>query len=298
MTHGFITIATGDVQYYKMAENLLCSYRRFSKAPLPFAILADRMNEYTAEFDDVQLMPHAHRNYLDKLEMFGLLPYDVNIFVDADCLAYGDMNRLFDIFGDANDFSCFGRVLPLDDTTGWFEYKNLGKLQQKVSYVVGLHGGIYYMRKTERCKAVLETARELVADYEEYQFKGNFTTPGDEPLVALSMAINGCKPIPHDLRGIMCYWEHIGNMRLNLPNGIALAKDINVKTDLLHWGTRFTRTPLYRKQINDLHTMEHGGSRIAFLLHTIQYGAAEAYVRTARLAQRGWNKIMRVLHIK
>lgn len=298
MTHGFITIATGDVQYYKMAENLLRSYRRFSKAPLPFAILADRMNEYTAEFDDVQLMPHAHRNYLDKLEMFGLLPYDVNIFVDADCLAYGDMNRLFDIFGDANDFSCFGRVLPLDDTTGWFEYKNLGKLQQKVSYVVGLHGGIYYMRKTERCKAVLETARELVADYEEYQFKGNFTTPGDEPLVALSMAINGCKPIPHDLRGIMCYWEHIGNMRLNLPNGIALAKDINVKTDLLHWGTRFTRTPLYRKQINDLHTMEHGGSRIAFLLHTIQYGAAEAYVRTARLAQRGWNKIMRVLHIK
>lgn len=298
MTHGFITIATGDVQYYKMAENLLRSYRRFSKAPLPFAILADRMNEYTAEFDDVQIMPHAHRNYLDKLEMFGLLPYDVNIFVDADCLAYGDMNRLFDIFGDANDFSCFGRVLPLDDTTGWFEYKNLGKLQQKVSYVVGLHGGIYYMRKTERCKAVLETARELVADYEEYQFKGNFTTPGDEPLVALSMAINGCKPIPHDLRGIMCYWEHIGNMRLNLPNGIALAKDINVKTDLLHWGTRFTRTPLYRKQINDLHTMEHGGSRIAFLLHTIQYGAAEAYVRTARLAQRGWNKIMRVLHIK
>jgi hypothetical protein len=41
MTHGFITIATGDVQYYKMAANLLHSYRYFSENPLPFAIFAD-----------------------------------------------------------------------------------------------------------------------------------------------------------------------------------------------------------------------------------------------------------------
>ena len=51
MTHGFITIATGDAQYYKIAVNLLHSYRWFSKAPVPFAILADQENEYTAEFD-------------------------------------------------------------------------------------------------------------------------------------------------------------------------------------------------------------------------------------------------------
>ena len=48
MTHGFITIATGDAQYYKIAVNLLHSYRWFSKAPVPFAILADQENEYTA----------------------------------------------------------------------------------------------------------------------------------------------------------------------------------------------------------------------------------------------------------
>ena len=189
MTHGFITIATGDAQYYKIAVNLLHSYRWFSKAPVPFAILADQENEYTAEFDDVRLFPGAHRNYLDKLEMFALLPYDVNIFIDADCLAYGDLNWLFDLFQNADDFSCFGRVLPLDDMTGWFEYKNLGELQEKVSYVVGLHGGIYYMRKTSQCRDVLKTAQELVPHYAEYRFKGKFATPGDEPLVALSMAL-------------------------------------------------------------------------------------------------------------
>ena len=65
MTHDFITIATGDTQYYKMAVNLLHSYRYFSASPLPFAILADQENEYTAEFDTVRLFSHAHRNYLE-----------------------------------------------------------------------------------------------------------------------------------------------------------------------------------------------------------------------------------------
>ena len=50
--------------------------------------------------------------------MLESLPYDVNIFIDADCIAYGDLNKLFDMFKDADDFSCFGRVLPLNDKTG------------------------------------------------------------------------------------------------------------------------------------------------------------------------------------
>ena len=51
MTHGFITIATGDEQYYRMAVNLLSSYRYFTGSALPFAVLADRENEYTAGRD-------------------------------------------------------------------------------------------------------------------------------------------------------------------------------------------------------------------------------------------------------
>ena len=41
-TIGFFTVATGDEHYYKIAANLLRSYRRFTPEPLPFAILADR----------------------------------------------------------------------------------------------------------------------------------------------------------------------------------------------------------------------------------------------------------------
>lgn len=295
MTHGFVTIATGDEQYYEMAANLLASYRAFARESLPFAILADRENACTAAFDDVRIFPDPQRNYLDKLAMFDLLPYDVNMFIDADCLAYGDLNVLFDVFSAADDFSCFGRVLPLDDRTGWFAYDNLGDLRDRVSYVVGLHGGIYYMRRTELCRAVLRTAQDLLPRYAEFQFLGKFATPGDEPLIALSMALHQCRPIPHDLSCILCYWEHEGRMRLCLPAGRALAADTGQSTRLVHWGTRFTTMPLYRRQVEDLHTMLRGGTRPAYARNALRYAARTAAGRAVRFWRRGCGKLRRIL---
>lgn len=253
LTKGFITVATGKEQYYKIAQNFLRSYRFTTKEPLPFAVLCEEENEYTKEFDIVKVYPKATRSYLDKLEMFELLPFDINIFIDADCLAFRDINRLFDIFENADDFCCYGRVLPLDDKTGWFEYDNLSdELKNQIDYVVGLHGGIYYMRKTEKCKAVFDCAKEFSKNYADYNFKGNFQTPGDEPVVALSMAVNNCKPIPHDFTSIICYWEHENQFVFDIKNGVAVAKDDDISTDIVHWGTRFTQSLPYKKVMTKL----------------------------------------------
>ena len=56
---GFVTIATGQERYYKLARNLLHSYRLFAKDPFPFAIISDRENEYTSEFDKVIVISDA-----------------------------------------------------------------------------------------------------------------------------------------------------------------------------------------------------------------------------------------------
>ena len=57
MKQGFVTIATGDAQYYRMARTLLRSYRQNCPQPLPFAILCDRENEFTAEFERTLSLP-------------------------------------------------------------------------------------------------------------------------------------------------------------------------------------------------------------------------------------------------
>lgn len=300
-TRGFITVATGREEYYKLAENLLRSYRMFCRNPLPFAILADEKNIYTESFDDVILFPDgAENSYLDKLSLGEHLPYDMNLFIDADCLAYGDLNRLFDFFDTADDFSCFGRVLPLDDKTGWFEYENLGELQKKVSYVVGLHGGIYYMRKGEMCRRIFDDAKAFVPDYPKYKFRGRFNTPGDEPLVALSMAVNGCRPIPFVKEAVCCYWEHLGHMKIDLSSGLArVEEELPCDALLVHWGTRYTRQSEYQKQIRMLDIMEEAGADQKEKIKACKrmYARRAAAERRRDLICRVKNKIRRIAGI-
>lgn len=299
MTKGFITVATGNEIYYKMAVNLLHSYKYCSSSPLPFAIIADEHNEFTKEFDDVCIFNEAKCNYLDKLEMYEYLPYDINIFIDADCLVYRDINRLFDIFENADDFSCFGRVLPLDDKTGWFEYENLNAdLQNQIDYVVGLHGGIYYMRKTPKCKKVLDDAKAFSLNYADYKFKGKFETPGDEPLVALSMTVNKCKTIPHDLSAIFCYWECENGIKLSFKNNSAYIVSENIYTDIIHWGTRFTKTPIYLKQISALNLLRENKPSVMLAFCDLKYNFIISYNRILNFAKRIYNKIKLTLKIK
>lgn len=297
-TYGFITVATGSELYYQLAVNLLRSYRQFSVEPLPFAIIADQENAYTAEFDDVILLEHPTRTYLDKLEMFTYLPYDVNIFIDADSLAYDDLNVFFDYFKYADDFCCGGRVLPLDDKTGWFEYENLGQLKSAVDYVVGLHGGVYYMRSTEACRKVFEDAKRFLENYTDYGFKGRFSTPGDEPLIALSMAVNHMKPITMPVEAMTVFWEHECDMRLNMTHGKAVIRSERQSIRLLHWGTRFCKTPLYQKQVSQLNHLRRGSGLLERMASNAKYDGVQAKSQSILFAKRVKNKVMYIFKRK
>ena len=92
MVRGFVTIATGHERYYRMARNLLRSYRQNCSERVRFALIADRRNEYTEEFDDVVILENPANNWMDKLELLCNCPYDENIFIDADCLVYRDIH--------------------------------------------------------------------------------------------------------------------------------------------------------------------------------------------------------------
>ena len=301
-TKGFITVATGKEEYYQLAANLLRSYHLFCNKPLPFAILADQKNRYTDKFDDVIIFPDgATHSYLDKLSLGEYLPYDINIFIDSDCLAYGDLNQLFDYFKDADDFSCFGRVLPLDDKTGWFEYENLGDLKKKVTYVVGLHGGIYYMKKGGTCQKIFEVAKTFIPDYPKFKFKGRFNTPGDEPLIALSMAVNGCHPIPFVSEAICCYWEHKDHMVLDLPRGQARVEETpKYNAILVHWGTRYTRRLEYQKQVALLKILEESGEDQQKKIKKCKrhYDRLMAAEKRKTFAFRVKNKLKRIVGMK
>lgn len=191
---GFVTIATGDEQYFRLASNLLKSYRLSTQNPKPFCILTDKQNCYTDLFDDVIVVENVTRSFLDKLQLVLYAPYDETIFIDADCLVYRDLNSLFSIFSEASDFSCFGEVLSLDSKEGWFTNEQIGKYKSKIDYTVNLHGGIYFIRKSEKLHDLYQIAMDIANEFEKYSFHRS-KRPTDEAIYAMAMAICKFKPV-------------------------------------------------------------------------------------------------------
>lgn len=194
MTRGFVTIATGKENYYKAAQTLMLSYKQNSRSPLPFALICDNENQYTTEFDDVVLLLNATRTYLDKIELLKISPYDETIFIDSDCIAFGDLNHYWNYFENATDFSCFGSVLSMDAQNGWFWKDSIGSYAEQISFIPSFHGGIYFIRKGQLCNKIYDTCMEIKANWYKYRF-ASFQSPADEPILALAMTVHNCRPV-------------------------------------------------------------------------------------------------------
>lgn len=243
MTRGFVTIATGNEKYYEMAAQLLRSYRKYSTAASPFAIICDRENRFTQEFDQVILMEQATCSYMDKLLLYRYAPYDETIFIDADSLVMSDPRGLWEDFSDADDVSCYGCVYPLDSDRAWFSYDKCGKYQKDIKFLIDLHGGIYFLRKGERCRSIFEKAIELAQQYTQYGFK-NFENPADEPVLAMSLAIHRSRPCDKPMRVLFVpsYW---GKLRINSKGELFVA-GTKRRIEIIHFGTANTERFIYR----------------------------------------------------
>lgn len=251
-TRGFVTIATGHERYFELARNCLYSYRQFSCDPYPFAIITDRENEYTREFDKVIVISDPDNSYMDKLKLYRELPFDETIFIDADSLAYGDLNAWWDIFAQAGDFSVFGYAWKdLSSGRGWFVPEGMGSYSQDIAFIPDFNGGVYYMRKTEACKKVFDIAISAAKNYKNYAFRG-FIDPADEPVLALGMAV--------------CRFEPLDERELAFaPKRSQICADISVPAALysrrrgdvypvriIHWSNYRTRKSLYRFEVKKL----------------------------------------------
>lgn len=258
---GFVTIATGQERYYKIAKYLLLSYRQFSAEPYPFAIIADRENKYTAEFDDVILIRDASNNYNDKLKLFRELPYEEAIFIDADSLAYGDLNEWWDVFADAGDFSLFGYAWrDLNCGRGWFVPAGMKEFSDKLNFIPSFNGGVYYMRNTDGCRRVFEIANYCAEHYHDYKFNG-FFNPADEPVLALGMAYCGFEPVNKDNALIFAPMNRQIDADISVPRAVFHRdKRTSYAVQLIHFSNYRTQLAFYRCEVDKLTKLREMGS--------------------------------------
>ena len=252
-TKGFVTVATGNSKYYKMAHNLLLSYKDNNSEGIPFAIITDIENEYTKDFDDVIIMKNATHSWMDKMCIFKLLPYDEVIFIDADCTVYENINFLWDLFAYADDVSCFGLALPLDSTDGWFTKNSIDKY--KINFITHLHGILYYVRNTSKLKEFNLLCNDIISNYDKLTFKGFNDRLADEPVIALAMSIMNFKPIEREIY-YYCFVPFADFIKADyLSRKVVFSNSKDGKVNrccIVHWGNKNTEYALYKSEIYKL----------------------------------------------
>lgn len=307
MTRGFITIATGKEIYYRLAKNLLLSYKLFCNQPMPFAIMCDHENEYTAAFDDVVILEKPLNAFWDKFELLKRAPYDETIFIDSDCLAYADLNEYWDYFSNADDFTGCGTNYPIESNKGLFQQGELGVYEGRVHWKPDIHGGLYFIRKGIVCNAIYKDCQYIAHHYRDFKWPDFCAPYADEPVLCLAMAVNGCHAVDADPRNYGIPWEAT-ELDCDIFTGkCTYATEWHPKINqgrLIHWSIRYCQKPLYIFEVEKLHCMVkngmHPGKIDLNVVDTILYKWKVRYywLQAKHFVHRVINKILRILKIR
>ena len=297
-SRGFATIATGFDNYYRIAENLLESYRLHCPEPMRFAIICDRENEITRQFDDVVILPDPQRSYLDKLHLPRYAPYDETIFIDADSLAYKNLNDFWDAFEGCSPFSAFGKDYPTDYRYAWFRKENAGRYANVITTIPDFVGGVYYLRKSPELDEYARTCEEVLEHYDELKFR-QFDKPADETVNAMAMAIHGFKTAG-DRSLPVCFYPGASQLYADLETGAVRYDSVYEQKGkifegayIVHWGNGYTNRPRYLGQERQLKALVNGTksadihSPIVRAGIVLRWGLAKVPGRLKKLVGRG-----------
>src|ERR1700744_4065020 len=195
-----LTVATGKKIYIDMAINLARSFRLWHEgADITFTLVTDQ-KQYLPE--DVlstvrikEIQPEEFgKGFSPKLSLDKFAGDGQTLFIDSDCLIYGNLSGMFDDF-KGQGVSVVGNYINNGE---WFG--NVAAICKKlgVEKLPKFNGGVYYLEKGEKATQVYSKARELENSYDETGFVRLRGRPNDEVLIAAAMALNSQTPIPDD----------------------------------------------------------------------------------------------------
>lgn len=198
--HYILTIATGKKLYLDMAINLARSFVWWHPdGAIIFQLVTDQNDEIPADIvNKIQVIKvnpgELGVGFSSKLQLDKLVSFGKTLFIDSDCLIFGNLSYLFEAF-NGHSVSVVGNYIADGE---WFG--NIADICTKfgVQRIPKFNGGIYYLEKNAESIKVYEAARDLEKQYDEIGFKRLRNRPNDEVLMALSMQLNNQSPIIDD----------------------------------------------------------------------------------------------------
>ena len=195
-----LTIATGKKLYIDMAANLARSFALWNAdTSIGFYIATDQPQLLPEDIKAfVKVIPvqsgELGEGFSTKLHLDKLAPDGQTLFIDSDCLIYGNLETVFKKFA-GHAVSVIGGYISSGE---WFgDVADICK-KFKIKELPKFNGGIYYLENGDKAKKVYELARQLELEYDEIGFVRLRNRPNDEVIIALAMALTNEEPIPED----------------------------------------------------------------------------------------------------
>ena len=197
-----LLLATNKQEYFQFALNCADSVR-LHNPDLPVFIATNiKVDSYEHRTDIAFLtVPEniAKLHIEAKLHIDKFLQTEETLFIDSDCLCYGDLTPVFEACGGM-DVTVAGRVVPIEQYWGI----NLAPFARKefgINESIIFNGGLYYIKKNELAEQIFDKARTISVKYNEYGFNTiKNAWKNEEDLLSIAMIANGQHPIADDGR--------------------------------------------------------------------------------------------------
>ena len=203
MTQGYLTLATGDRQFYDAAVNVALSVR-LNDSERPISLLCDDAGKLTDDekacFDRVivALPGTLGVGCAGKLDVPGFLPYEETVFLDSDCLIIKkDMGRHWELLSR----QCFNVAGGIRTSGSWytFEIADVCKALD-LNHMVHMNSGVMYFRKgkeLDQFLAVVQDLRENAQDVLFVQHRDMNAQIADEPVWGAAMGRLNMVPVEY-----------------------------------------------------------------------------------------------------
>ena len=195
-----LTIATGKKIYVDLAVNLARSFLWWHPgSDIKFQLVTDQPNLVPVDIaSKIQIIPirpgELGEGFSTKLFLDRLATEGCTLFIDSDCLIFGKLDSVFEIFKGHN-VSVVGSYIAEGK---WFGDIKAVCSKFNIQHMPKFNGGMYYLERGETAAAVYETARELEKKYDEIGFERLRNIPNDEVLMALAMQLHQQRPVIDD----------------------------------------------------------------------------------------------------
>lgn len=250
-TRGIITLAFGKDRYIEMAKSLARSLV-LHDPEIPRAVVTDsedpELRELFTHF--LPYRPEYGSNLRQKMYLDLYSPFQETLFIDSDCLVVHKLDPFWKAFAKV-PFGVPGhRVLRAGEQD---EYMDVAFTMEHFSLteLPKFNGGTYYFKRSPEAKAFFETARMLLANFKELQFKDfRGDGPADEALYSVAMAIHGLSVIDMGEGGMWTPINSSGPVTLDVQDGIChfIKAGKPVKPDVVHFATVWAETFVYRRE--------------------------------------------------